>query len=103
LSLILWIAVGLSADFTSLSHHSLSNEAAILSLIVAASIGIGFVADRTKSIFAAAAFHSAENIMGLTAYFTVFIPSSSRRLVNVGFCAIVWFILLRLWARTAKL
>jgi len=84
---------------TFLQHHTITNELAIFTLIILASIGIGFVADRTKSIFAASAFHAAGNILGLTAYFTIFIPSSQTRLAIAGICIAVWIVLLRIWRK----
>jgi uncharacterized protein len=83
--------------FTFLQHHSFANEVAIIGFIALASIGIGFVADRTNSIVAAACFHSTANILGLTAYFTVFVPSTTARLMIVGICVAVWVVMLRIW------
>lgn len=88
--------------FTFFQGHGLGTEALILGLLVAASIGIGLIADRTGSILAAAAFHTVANVLGLTAYFAVFIPSASERWMIVGICLAVWVVMLRVWrVRTA--
>ena len=83
--------------FTFLQGHTFGTEALILGMLVAASIGIGLVADRTGSILAAAAFHTVANVLGLTAYFAVFIPSPSERWTIVGICIAVWVPMLRVW------
>ena len=71
-------------------------------ILVAASIGIGFVADRTRSIFAAASFHVLGNIMGTTTDFTTLIPSQHARWMIVLICVVAWLIMLRLWGMHDK-
>lgn len=85
-----------------LGSHSLGSEAANLAFLIAASIGIGFVADRTRSIFAAAAFHVLGNIMGTTTDFPALIPSQHTRWMIVLVCAAVWLVMLRLWGMRDK-
>ncbi len=99
-----YIVVGLfwyPWHFTFLQHHTLQTELAILMMLLLASIGIGFVADRTQSIFAAASIHSSANILGLTTFFTIFVPSTSTRLIVVGVCVFAWAALLRIWRHRA--
>jgi membrane protease YdiL (CAAX protease family) len=85
-----------------LGGHSIGSEAASLAFLVAASIGIGFVADRTRSIFAAASFHVLGNIMGTTTDFTTLIPSQHTRWMIVLVCVAAWLIMLRLWGMRDK-
>jgi uncharacterized protein len=68
----------------------------ILFMILAAA-GIGFVADRTRSVLAAGAFHIIGNIMGLTTDFKTLIPSLHSRMVIVFVCVVVWLVILRIW------
>ena len=69
-----------------LGGHSIGSEATNLAFLLTASIGIGFVADRTRSIFAAAAFHVLGNIMITTSDFTTLIPSEHTRWMIVLIC-----------------
>jgi len=85
-----------------LGDNSLGTEAVNLGFLVLASIGIGFVADRTRSIFAAAAFHVVGNVLMTSTEFRTFIPTSSARLTIVLVCVAVWLIMLRLWAMRDK-
>lgn len=78
-------------------HHRVSDEIVGLVLLLLASIGIGFVADRTRSVFAAASFHVIGNIMGLTVDFRTLIPSANTRLIIVLVCVAVWLVMLRVW------
>lgn len=82
---------------TFLQRTTLGNEMLTIGFIVLASVGIGFVADRTGSILAAAAFHIAGNIMGLTSDFRTVMPDPSQRLWIVGICFVLWLIMLRVW------
>ena len=75
--------------FTFLQGPTFGTETLIVGMLVAASVGNGLIADWTGSILAAAAFHSVASILGLTAYFGVFIPSSSERWTIVGICVAV--------------
>ena len=94
---------------TFLQQTTIGNEMLTVGFIVMASVGIGFVADRTGSILAAAAFHIAGNIIGLTSDFRTLMPDPSQRLWIVGICFVLWLIMLRVWrvrrppARTGQL
>jgi uncharacterized protein len=83
--------------FSFLGGGGLASEAANLGFIILASIGIGFVADRTGSIFAAASFHVIGNILITTTAFEAIIPSQQARLLIVLACVAVWLVMLRLW------
>jgi membrane protease YdiL (CAAX protease family) len=88
--------------FSWLGGHGAGSELANLAMIVAASIGIGFVADRTRSILAAAAFHVIGDVLGLAREFTTLIPSMNDRLIVVGICLALWLVMLRLWGMRDK-
>jgi membrane protease YdiL (CAAX protease family) len=88
--------------FSYLGGHSAGTEALNLAFLIVASIGIGFVADRTRSIFAAAAFHILGNVMGTTTDFATLIPSQQTRWTIVLVCVVVWLIMLRLWGMRDK-
>jgi membrane protease YdiL (CAAX protease family) len=90
---VFWYAWHLSY----LTPHPIGDELLSLGFIILASIGIGFVADRTKSILAAASFHIVGNIMGLTANFKLLIPSLQTRAAIILACVAVWLLMLRLW------
>jgi membrane protease YdiL (CAAX protease family) len=83
--------------FSFLGGGALASEAANLLFIVLASIGIGFVADRTGSILAAASFHVIGNVLITTSEFKTIIPSSQDRLLIVLTCVVIWLLMLRLW------
>jgi membrane protease YdiL (CAAX protease family) len=85
-----------------LGDNSLGTEISNLGFLVLASVGIGFVADRTRSIFAAAAFHIVGNILMTSAEFRTFIPAPNARLTIVLICVVVWLIMLRLWGMRDK-
>lgn len=80
-----------------LNHNPISSEVATILLIVLASIGIGFVADRTGSVLAASSFHTIGDIMWLTTDFRTIIPSTQTRTVIVIACVAIWLIILRIW------
>jgi membrane protease YdiL (CAAX protease family) len=80
-----------------LGGHTAIDEIVSLLFIIVASIGIGFVADRTRSIFAAASFHVIGNIMGVTVDFKTLVPSTNTRLLIILICVAVWLVMLRLW------
>lgn len=84
--------------FSWLGGHSIGSELANLGTILLASIGIGFVADRTRSILAAAAFHVVGDMLGLMREFRTLLPSSHDRLVAVAICVVLWLAMLRIWA-----
>ena len=90
---IFWYAWHLSW----LNHNSIGSELTTILFVVLASIGIGFVADRTGSVLAAASFHIIGNIMGLTTDFRTVIPSTQARMVIVIVCLALWLIMLRIW------
>lgn len=85
-----------------LQDHSLATELLIFSLFVAASLLLGWFADRTSSILVAACFHAPANMLGLTAYFTLFLPSLTTRGQVVGVCLVSWVVLLRIWRRQVR-
>lgn len=80
------------------SSSSLVSELAGLAVLVAAAIGIGVVADRTRSVLAAAAIHTLGNMMGLTTDFRVLL-SAHERLQIAGVCLLAWAVMLVLWLR----
>jgi membrane protease YdiL (CAAX protease family) len=80
-----------------LHHNPLGSELVTVAFVILASIGIGFVADRTGSVLAAASFHIIGNIMGLTTDFKAAIPAVQTRVVIVVACLMVWLIILRIW------
>lgn len=85
-----------------LARNPIGTELTNLVFIVLASIGIGFVADRTRSILAAAAFHIVGNILLTSVEFRAFIPDSNSRVRVVLICVAVWLIMLRLWGMRDK-
>jgi membrane protease YdiL (CAAX protease family) len=105
-ALLRYAAVGVLWYFWHFSYllgdNPIGTEITNLGFLVLASIGIGFVADRTRSIFAAAAFHIVGNVLMTSTEFRTFIPAANARLTIVGICVIVWLIMLRLWAMRDK-
>jgi len=95
---LLWYAW----HFSYLGGYGLGTEISNLLMIVLASIGIGFVADRTHSILAAAAFHVIGDVMGLMHEFKTLMPSTHDRLVVVAICVVIWLVMLRLWGMRDK-
>jgi membrane protease YdiL (CAAX protease family) len=99
-ALLRYVIVGLfwyAWHFSFVTDFSLANQAVSLGFILLSSIAIGFVADRTGSIQAAAAFHIAGNILATTALFRLLIPAAQTRLGIVAACFVVWLVMLRLW------
>ena len=82
--------------------NPLGTEITNLAFIVLASIGIGFVADRTSSIFAAASFHIIGNVLLTSAEFKAFIPDGSGRITTVLICVVIWLVMLRVWGMRDK-
>lgn len=80
-----------------LGANSIGSEVFTIFVMILASAGIGFVADRTRSVLAAAAFHIIGNIMGLTTDFKAIIPSTETRGLIVIVCVVIWLVLLRIW------
>jgi membrane protease YdiL (CAAX protease family) len=88
--------------FSYLAGHPASAEMMNLLFIVLASIGIGFVADRTRSIFAAASFHIIGNILITTAAFKALIPAQQTKTMIVLICIFIWLVMLRAWRMRDK-
>jgi membrane protease YdiL (CAAX protease family) len=80
-----------------LGGNPLSSELVTLLFMILASVGIGFVADRTRSVLAAAAFHILGNIMGLTTDFKRIIPDDHHRILICVACIVPWLVILRIW------
>lgn len=80
-----------------LNGNPVASELVTIVFMVLASIGIGFVADRTGSVLAAAAFHVIGNVMGLTTDFTALIPSAATRGTIALVCVAIWLVVLRIW------
>ncbi|MCI4589294.1 CPBP family intramembrane metalloprotease [Sphingobium sp. BYY-5] len=80
-----------------LGGNPLSSELATLFFMILASAGIGFVADRTRSVLAATAFHILGNIMGLTTDFKRIIPDDHHRIMICIVCVVAWLVILRVW------
>ncbi len=85
-----------------LGNNSVATELTNLGFIILASIGIGFVADRTHSILAAAAFHIIGNILLTSVEFRAFMPDPGVRMKVVLICVGVWLVMLRLWGMRDK-
>jgi membrane protease YdiL (CAAX protease family) len=83
--------------FSYLDGNPARDELVSLIFLLVASIGIGFVADRTRSIFAAASFHTIGNILVTSAVFETFIPVPKTRTTIVLICLPVWLVMLRVW------
>ncbi|MDB5722948.1 MAG: abortive infection protein [Alphaproteobacteria bacterium] len=99
-ALLRYVIVGLfwyAWHFSFLIGHTVSGEILGLGMVVVAAIGIGFVADRTHSIFAAASFHVVGNVLGTTHEFSALIPSSRTRLLVVLVCVGIWLAMMRVW------
>ena len=99
-AIVRYVIVGLfwyAWHFSWLIGHSVGGEAAGLAILLLASVAIGFVAERTRSIFAAAALHAAGNIFFMTADFRRIIPSIQTRGGVALACLAVWLVMLRLW------
>ena len=80
-----------------LNNNPVSSEIATLLFVILASVGIGFVADRTGSVLAAASLHIIGNILGLTTDFQTIIPAAQSRMTIVIACVVIWLIILRIW------
>jgi membrane protease YdiL (CAAX protease family) len=83
--------------FSYLGGNPIDAEIFTLLVLLGAAIGIGFVADRTRSIFAAASFHAAGNIMAMSADFKALIPSAGTRGLIVAVCVGIWLVMMRVW------
>ena len=82
--------------FSFLSGRPVSAEFVNLLFIVLASIGIGYVADLTRSIFAAASFHLLGNVIATSATFDALPMQESRTWIALA-CLVVWIAMLRAW------
>ncbi len=80
---------------TFLGNTNILNEFFIFSILVISSIGIGLIADKTKSIFAAACFHIIGNMIGFSTLFTT-VFSLNKRLFIVGICVVVWIAIMKI-------
>jgi membrane protease YdiL (CAAX protease family) len=80
-----------------LNGNPIGSELFTILFMIGASIGIGFVADRTLSVLAATAFHVIGDIMGLTTDFKTIIPSLHTRSVIVIVSLVAWLVILRIW------
>lgn len=85
--------------FSWIEHHPIGDQLFTIGFMVLASIGIGFVADRTRSVLAAAAFHIIGDVMGLMPDFHMLIPSQRQRVVIVASCVVLYLLIMRLWRR----
>lgn len=83
--------------FSYLAGRAVGIEVTNLIFLILASMGIGFVADRTRSIFAAASFHIIGNVMGLTSDFKALMPSGHSRAIIIASCVVIWLVMLRVW------
>jgi membrane protease YdiL (CAAX protease family) len=88
---VIWYAWHL----TFLGHTTVLNELVILVILVLASYGIGLIADRTRSILAAACFHILGNILGLSTELQEAVPAKTRIWIVIA-CAVCWWALLRI-------
>lgn len=80
-----------------LNGNPIGSELFTIGFMIVASAGIGFVADRTGSVLAAAAFHITGDIMALTTDFRAIIPSQASRGAIVIVCVVIWLVMLRIW------
>lgn len=79
---------------TFLGKTTIINELFIAFILIISSWGIGYIADKSKSIFAAACFHIIGNLLGLSSLFGNVININTRILI-VSICVIVWIYILR--------
>lgn len=73
---------------TFLGNTTLINEVFVAAILILSSWGIGYVTDKTKSIFAAACFHIIGNILGLSSLFAEEVAMNSR-LIVVTTCSVI--------------
>ncbi len=79
---------------TFLGNTTILNEALILCVLIVSSWGIGYVADKSKSIFAASCFHIIGNIFGLSPLFTKLIDMNTK-IIIMSICIAIWIYILR--------
>ena len=102
-ALLKYVIVGLfwyAWHFSWLDSRSIGDEIVSVGFILLAAIGIGFVADRTGSVIAAASFHIIGNIAFTTTDFRTIIPSSNTRMAIIITCLVIWVVILRIWRTT---
>lgn len=80
-----------------LNNNPVSSEIATLLFVILSSVFVGFVADRTGSVLAAASVHVIGNIMATTTDFQTIIPAAQSRMTIVIACVVMWLIILRFW------
>lgn len=78
-----------SWHLTFLGKTSFQNELIIFSILFLSSIGIGVMADRTKSILFAACFHMVGNILAFSSELSDHLGKDTRNL-TVGISVVVW-------------
>lgn len=76
---------------TFLGGTSLQNELIIFGILFLSSIGIGVIADRTKSILFVACFHMIGNILAFSSELSSHLEKSTRNL-TVAISLVVWLI-----------
>jgi len=79
---------------TFLRKTTLVNEVLIAFVLILSSIGIGYVTDKTKSIFVAACFHIIGNILAFSSLFSNVLPLNTR-IILVSIFIMIWMVLLR--------
>lgn len=77
---------------TFLGKTSFLNELIIFGILFLSSIGIGVMADRTKSILFAACFHMIGNILAFSSELSQHL-SKSTRYITIIICIIVWIVI----------
>tara|TARA_B110000908_G_C10235113_1_gene442844 strand:- start:769 stop:1488 length:720 start_codon:yes stop_codon:yes gene_type:complete len=79
---------------TFLGETTIINELFIAFILIISSWGIGYVADKSKSIFAAACFHIIGNILGLSPLFSNIIDMNIRVII-ILICIVIWVYILK--------
>jgi len=79
---------------TFLGETTIINELFVAFILIVSSWGIGYIADKGKSIFAAACFHIIGNLLGLSSLF-VRALSLTTRIIIILVCIVIWIYLLR--------
>lgn len=90
---LLWYAWHLSFLNGSVSFL---NELTILLILIAASWGLGQVAESTRSIMAAACLHMIGNILAFSSFVKRSLPLN-HRLIIIGICIAFWIVILIRW------
>jgi len=80
---------------TFLGKTTIINELFVALILIASSMGIGYVADKSKSIFAASGFHIIGNILGLSPLFSNVLKLETR-IIIVVICVVIWITILKL-------